>query len=329
MKIKNFFAITLAAALIGITLNAVQAKTIVGIAHTQKETHPDHLGFLAFKDYVEKNAGDKYEVQIYPNKTAGSNEKVIELVRAGSIQFMAISSANLEPYNKKYALFSIPYLFSNEANYEKFITDQSVLEALAENYVEDGFTPLGAFTAGTRSFYAKFPINSPADLAGKTFRVQIGQTNRDIMNCLEAHDLTINFGDVYAAIKSGAVDGAENNELALVEQKHGELCKYYSYDRHQMCPDFIVGSTVFLYSLPEEDFELFKKAALEAEKVEIGKWKECIEAAKKKAIEMGVKFFEVDNQAFRDKVAPVREQLLNNNPEIKPLYEKALSFDNN
>lgn len=329
MKLTKYFVLSLAAALIGMTFNLAEAKTIVGVAHAQKETHPDHLGFLAFKDYVEKNAGDKYEVQIYPNKTAGSNEKVIEHIKSGSIQFMAISSANLEPYNKKYALFSIPYLFSSEAKYERFITDQSVLETLAENNVEDGFTPLGAFTAGTRSFYANFPISTPADLIGKTFRVQTGQTNRDIMNCLEANDMTINFGDVYAALKSGAVDGAENNELALVEQKHAEICKYYSYDRHQMCPDFIVGSSVFLYSLPEEDLELFKKAAIEAEKVEIGKWKECIEVAKKKAEEMGVKFMEVDHQAFKDKVAPVRENLLKRNPEIKDLYEKALSFDNN
>ena len=326
MKILKYISLILSA-LILCSAGAVQAKTVVAIAHTHEESHPDHKGFLAFKDYVEKKAGDRYEVQIYANKTSGSNEDVIDLVKSGSIQFMAISTANLEPHNKKYAVFSLPYLFSSEEIYEKFITDPSVIEELSENNDEDGFTPLAAFTAGTRSFYAKTPIKSVKDLEGKRFRIQSGRTNKELMYYFGANDITISFGEVYKALKNNIVDGAENNELALVDQKHGEFCKYYTYDRHQMCPDMLVGSSLFLYSLPEEDFDMFRKAAIEAQKVEFGSWKKSVEEAKKKAKEMGVTFIDVDVHEFQEKVKPIYEEMLKNKPQIKSLYEKARAFD--
>ncbi|WP_051639045.1 TRAP transporter substrate-binding protein DctP [Succinivibrio dextrinosolvens] len=327
MKIIRSISLVILSALILCPLGAVQAKTVVTIAHTHEESHPDHQGFLAFKEYVEKNAGDRYEVQIYANKTSGSNEEVIDLIKSGTIQFMAISTSNLEPHNKKYAVFSLPYLFSSEEIYEKFITDPSVIEELSENNDEDGFTPLAAFTAGTRSFYAKTPIKSVKDLEGKRFRIQSGRTNKELMYYFGANDITISFGEVYKALKNNIVDGAENNELALVDQKHGEFCKYYTYDRHQMCPDMLVGSSLFLYSLPEEDFDMFRKAAIEAQKVEFGSWKKSVEEAKKKAKEMGVTFIDVDVHEFQEKVKPIYEEMLKNKPQIKSLYEKARAFD--
>lgn len=327
MKIIRSISLVILSALILCPLGAVQAKTVVTIAHTHEESHPDHQGFLAFKEYVEKNAGDRYEVQIYANKTLGSNEEVIDLIKSGTIQFMAISTSNLEPHNKKYAVFSLPYLFSSEEIYEKFISDPAVIEELAEENDKDGFTPLAAFTAGTRSFYAKTPIKSVKDLEGKRFRIQSGKTNKDLMYYFGANDITISFGEVYKALKNNVVDGAENNELALVDQKHGEFCKYYTYDRHQMCPDMLVGSSLFLYSIPEEDFDMFKKAAIEAQKVEFNRWKKSIEDAKKKAKEMGVTFIDVDVHEFQEKVKPIYEDVLKNNPQIKSLYEKARAFD--
>lgn len=327
MKLSRYLALSFAAAVLCLPFSGVQAKTVIEVAHTHKETHPDHLAVLAFKDYVEKHAGNDYEVQIYPDNKAGSNEQVIELLRSGAVQFMVISTSNLEPYNKKYALFSIPYLFSSEENYEKFITDLAVMEDLGAKNEEDGFTPLSAFTSGSRSFYAKSPINTPEDLKGKTFRVQTGRTNKEMMSFFDSNYVTISFGEVYSALEKGLIDGAENNELALVEQKHGEFCKYYSYDHHQMIPDLLVGSSVFLYSIPHKDFDIFKQAAIEAQKVEFSLWKEKIQQAKKKAQQMGVKFKEVNVDDFRNTVSAVHEHILKSRPEIKELYDKAIALD--
>ena len=58
--------------------------------------------------------------------------------------------------------------------------------------------------------------------------------------------------DLYTAIQQGVINGAENNELALTNNKHGEVAKYYSYNQHQMVPDVLIGNTKFLESLSDE-----------------------------------------------------------------------------
>ena len=89
-------------------------KRIIRIAHSQAETHPEHIGLLKFKEYVEEKLGDKYEVQIFPNELLGSQTKAIELTQTGAIDFVLVGTPNLENFAKVYEIFSMPYLFTSE-----------------------------------------------------------------------------------------------------------------------------------------------------------------------------------------------------------------------
>ncbi len=300
-----------------------ESKQVIRLSHSQIETHPDHLGALAFKQVVESKLGDKFEVQIFPNATLGANEKVLELIKQGSVQYLVVSTANIESFDKLYAIFSIPYLFTSEAAYEKFITDPSILEQLSVNSAKIGFEPVAAFTAGTRNFYSKTPIKSVADLQGKKFRVQAGPVNVAMMQAFGAAATPMSFGEVYSALQQSVIDGAENNELALTDQKHGEITKFFSYDMHQMCPDLLVASNAFLTKLSADERKVFDEAAQAAQKAEFAAWHDSIAKAKAKAQEMGVQFIEVDVNEFRNKVLPLHEQILDETPDLKKLYDEA------
>ena len=76
-------------------------KRIVRISHAQSETHPEHLGLLAFKEYVEERLGDKYEVQIFPNELLGSAQKAIELTQTGAMQEPEISMQRHRSIHRK------------------------------------------------------------------------------------------------------------------------------------------------------------------------------------------------------------------------------------
>lgn len=300
-----------------------ESKQVIRLSHSQIETHPDHLGALAFKQVVESKLGDKFEVQIFPNATLGANEKVLELIKQGSVQYLVVSTANIESFDKLYAIFSIPYLFTSEAAYEKFITDPSILEQLSVNSAKIGFEPVAAFTAGTRNFYSKTPIKSVSDLQGKKFRVQAGPVNVAMMQAFGAAATPMSFGEVYSALQQSVIDGAENNELALTDQKHGEITKFFSYDMHQMCPDMLVASNAFLTKLSADERKVFDEAAQAAQKAEFAAWHDSIAKAKAKAQEMGVQFIEVDVNEFRNKVLPLHEQILDETPDLKKLYDEA------
>ena len=185
-----------------------------------------------------------------------------------------------------------------------------------------GFETVAWLDAGTRNFYATTPIITPEDLKGKKIRVQQSPTNVKMMAAFGAAAAPMSFGEVYTAIQQGVIDGAENNELALTNNKHGEVAKYYTYNHHQMVPDMLIANLRFLDNLPEEERQIFDEAALLCNKVERENWDIQVEAAKEQAREMGVEFIETDIEPFRNKIINLQEEIINANPKLEPLYER-------
>lgn len=256
-------------------------KRIIRVSHAQSETHPEHLGLLAFKEYVEEKLGDKYEVQIFPNELLGSAQKAIELTQTGAIDFVVAGTANLETFADVYEIFSMPYLFDSEEVYKSVMQDTEYMENVYASTDEAGFRVVTWYNAGTRNFYGKSPIRTPEDLKGKKIRVQQSPASVEMVKAFGAAAAPMGFGEVYTAIQQGVIDGAENNELALTNNKHGEVAKYYSYNKHQMVPDMLVANLKFLNSLSPEDYQVFKEAAALSTEVEMEEWDKSIEEAKK------------------------------------------------
>ncbi|MFR8069825.1 MAG: TRAP transporter substrate-binding protein [Clostridium sp.] len=297
-------------------------KRIIRVSHAQSETHPEHLGLLAFKEYVEEKLGDKYEVQIFPNELLGSAQKAIELTQTGAIDFVVAGTANLETFADVYEIFSMPYLFDSEEVYKSVMQDTEYMENVYASTDEAGFRVVTWYNAGTRNFYGKSPIRTPEDLKGKKIRVQQSPASVEMIKTFGAAAAPMGFGEVYTAIQQGVIDGAENNELALTNNKHGEVAKYYSYNKHQMVPDMLVANLKFLNSLSPEDYQVFKEAAALSTEVEMEEWDKSIEEAKKIATdEMGVEFIDVDVEAFKEKVLPLHESMLQENEKIRDLYD--------
>ncbi|MDK2964508.1 MULTISPECIES: TRAP transporter substrate-binding protein [Lacrimispora] len=317
----GILAAALAAGLNGCSM-ATSGKRIIRISHAQAETHPEHLGLLAFKQYVEEQLGDKYEVQIFPNEILGSAQKAIELTQTGAIDFVVAGTANLETFADVYEIFSMPYLFDSEEVYRSVMEDTDYMQNIYQSTDDAGFRVVTWYNAGTRNFYAKTPIRTPEDLKGKKIRVQQSPASVAMVQSFGAAAAPMGFGEVYTAIQQGVIDGAENNELALTNNKHGEVAKYYSYNKHQMVPDMLVGNLKFLNSLSPEEYEVFKEAARRSTEVELAEWDKSIEAAKEKAKnEMGVEFIDVDVDAFKKMVLPLHEKMLSDNPKIRDLYQ--------
>ncbi len=298
------------------------SKTIVRISHSQSETHPDHLGLLAFEEYVESRLGDKYDIQIFPNELLGSSVKAIELVQTGAIDYAVASTGNLETFDNIYQIFSIPYLFDSVELYHKVMEDKNFTDNIYTATEEAGFETVAWLDAGTRNFYATTPIRKPEDLKGKKIRVQQSPTNVKMMSAFGSAAAPMSFGEVYTAIQQGVIDGAENNELALTNNKHGEVAKYYTYNRHQMVPDMLIANVRFLDSLSEEERKIFDEAASLCTEVERENWDKQVNEAINQAKSMGVEFIETDIKPFKEKVLSLHDELISSNPKLQPLYER-------
>ena len=297
-------------------------KRIIRVALSQSETHPEYTGMEKFKEVIEEKLGDKYEVQIYPNELLGGQTKAIELTQTGAIDFVVAGTPNLEIFADVYEVFSMPYLFTSEEAYFASMNDTDYMEKVYESTDDTGLRVMTWFNVGSRNFYAKKPINTPDDLKGLKMRVQQSPASVKMANAFGAAASPMSFGEVYTAIQQGVIDGAENNELALTENKHGEVAKYYSYTMHQIIPDVLIANLKFLNGLSDEEKEIFYDAAQQATDTEMEAWDTQVEKAKKIAQDdMGVEFIYPDINLFKDKVSNVQQEMLDANPDIQDLYD--------
>lgn len=329
MKRRTFLSLMGAAALTssmmltGCGAGSDDDRKIVRIGHVQSQTHPDHLGLEAFANYINEKLGDKYRVEVYPSELLGSQTEMVQLTQTGAIDFVVASNAIMETFSAKYQIFNLPYLFSSVEAYHEAMDDPEVTDPIFKTTSKAGLETVAWLDAGTRNFYTiKTPINQPSDLKGLKIRVQQSPTNVEMMRLLGGTATPMGFGDVYTALQAGILDGAENNELALTDNGHGDICKYYSYDMHQMVPDILIGNNAFMESLSDEDRAVFEEGFKLVNQVEQEEWVKAVANAKDRAQnEQNVNFIYPDQKPFVEACLPLHDTVLKNNPALQPIYD--------
>lgn len=322
-------ALTLAA-LLGISIltgcsgsAAADQREIIRIGHNQSTNHPTHIALVAFEEYVEEKLGDKYNIEVFPSELLGSQNEMVQLTQTGAINFCVASNSLLETFSKDYTLFNLPYLFATSEAYHASMEDEAITGPIFESTKQAGFEAVTWLDAGTRNFYTvNKPINSPADLKGLKIRVQQSPTNVQMMSLLGGSATPMGFGEVYTALQSKIIDGAENNEMSLTDNGHGDVCKYYSYDMHQMIPDILIGNIAFLDGLPAEERAVFDEGFALINQVQREEWVTAVKNAKERAAnEQGVHFLYPDTKPFQDACMPMHDSMLEKNPDLRPIYD--------
>lgn len=308
---------------------STEQKRIVRIGHNQSTTHPTHIALVAFQEYINEHLGDKYVVEVYPNELLGSQTDMVQLTQTGAIDFCVASNAILETFSRNYEIFNLPYLFASTESYHNAMDDGEITAPIFTATEKAGFLAVTWLDAGTRNFYTvKKPIESPADLKGLKIRVQQSPTNIEMMKLLGGAAAPMGFGEVYTALQSNIIDGAENNEMALTDNGHGDVCKYYSYDMHQMVPDILIGNLAFIEGLTDEERAIFEEGYELVNRVQRSEWVEAVEAAKEKAAnEQKVQFIYPDQKPFVEACMPLHESVLSKNQEIQPIYDKIQKYN--
>ena len=333
MKRRKFLSLMGAAALTGgLMLTGCGAqgekddRKIIRIGHVQSQTHPDHLGLEAFAAHINEKLGDKYRVEVYPSELLGSQTEMVQLTQTGAIDFVVASTAIMETFSSQYQIFNLPYLFSSVEAYHAAMNDPEVTDPIFLTTSKAGLETVAWLDAGTRNFYTvKTPINQPSDLKGLKIRVQQSPTNVEMMRLLGG---TATPMDVYTALQAGILDGAENNELALTDNGHGDICKYYSYDMHQMVPDLLVANYEFMCNLSDEERAIFDEGFEIVKETEQAAWADAVAEAKDKAEnEQHVNFLYPDTAPFQEAMAPLHDSVLSANPELQSVYDRIQEYN--
>ncbi|MCK9309898.1 MAG: TRAP transporter substrate-binding protein DctP, partial [Candidatus Cloacimonetes bacterium] len=169
------------------------------------------------------------------------------------------------------------------------------------------------YDAGSRSFYTKDkPITKPIDLVGLKIRVMPSATAVEMIRALGGSATPISWGELYTALQSGVVDGAENNPPSFYTSHHFEVCKFYSLDEHTIIPDVVVISKKIWDKLSNQQREWIQQAADESAILERELWAASELKSLEEVQKAGVEINYPEKEPFIEKVQPLIESYSNN-----------------
>lgn len=285
---------------------------VLRLADNQPIGYPTVIGDEKFAELVEEYTNGKIKVEVYPQATLGDEKSCIEQVQFGGIDFTRVSISPLSSFNPLLDALQMPYLYRSPEHMWKVLNGE-IGEYFLKSMEDNGFVGLTYFDSGARSFYnTKKPIYDVADLKGMKIRVQESELMMGLVKALGAVPTPMSYGDVYSALQTGVIDGAENNWPSYDSSSHYEVAKYYSIDQHTRVPEMLVASKTTMDKLSKEHQDIIKKAAKEAQATQIQAWADYVEKSKAKVLAAGCQINEINNQAeFAKAMDPLYEKMLN------------------
>ncbi len=277
------------------------------LAHTLPTDHPVHRAMQFMADRCEELSSGSLQIQIYPSEQLGSEQQCVELLQIGSLSITKVSAAVMESFTDDYKVLGLPYIFRSKEHGFK-VLDGDIGKELLLSTENKFIRGLCFYDAGSRSFYTiDKPILKPEDLTGLKIRVMKSKTAMDMVKMLGGSPTPISFGELYTALQSGVVDGAENNPPSLYTSHHYEVCKHYSLDEHSSVPDVLIMSQHIWKKLSNEEKKWIQQAADESVTVERKLWKESVKKSLEEIQKAGVTVYYPDKTAFARKVIDVYE----------------------
>lgn len=210
----------------------------------------------AFKEKVEELSGGTIEIDIQFNGVLGSENDVLDMILAGdtSIDMSRISAFALNPYGcPKSMLLSLPFTFVSREHYWNFANSDLAPEFLNEPQ-EVGLPVRGIFYGeeGFRHFFTAKEISSVDDLAGMKLRVSNDPVMNGLVEALGASPTVVSFGELYSALQTGVVDGAEQPIVNYKSNAFQEVAPYLILDGHTLGAVQVVITDTAWAKLSEE-----------------------------------------------------------------------------
>ncbi|VVO23212.1 Solute-binding protein [Pseudomonas fluorescens] len=271
--------------------------------------YPTVVAEKSMGEALTKETNGDLTFKYFPGGVLGSEKEVIEQAQVGAIQMTRVSLGIVGPVVPDVNVFNMPFIFRDQAHMRAVI-DGEVGDAILDKITnsEFGLVALAWMDGGTRNIYTKKPVRKLEDLKGMKIRVQGNPMFIDTINAMGGNGIAMDTGEIFSALQTGVIDGAENNPPTLLEHNHFQNAKYYSLTGHLILPEPIVMSKITWEKLTPDQQVLVKKAAKAAQAEERTLWDAKSTSSEEKLKAAGVEFITVDKKPFYEATASVREK---------------------
>ncbi len=284
---------------------------VLTYAENQAEDYPTTQGAYRFAELVRERTEGKVEIRISPGAVMGDEQAVVEQLQFGGVDFTRASLSSLGDKDPKLNVLQMPYLYTGPEHMWA-VLDGDIGDEFLRSFENLELVALSWYDAGARNFYtSEKPITCLEDFQGMNIRVQEAELMADMVEALGAHAVPLTYMDVYSALQTGKIDGAENNWPSYESENHYEVARYYTVDEHTRVPEVQLIARSTWDKLPQEYQKIIKECALESAKYERLLWQEREKASEKKVRDAGCQVIELsaeEKARFQAAVTPVYEK---------------------
>jgi len=315
MLFRRHFVLPGAAALLALALGLpfgalAQSKTVWKASDVHPLGYPTVEAILRMGKKLEAATNGRISIQMYPSMQLGGEKEMIEQAQVGALQIARISVGAMGPVVDELNVFNLPFIFRDENHMRKVIDGpigDELLEKINSNPASR-IVVLGWMDAGVRNVYGKKPVVVPADLKGQKIRMMGNPIFVETMNAMGGNGVAMGFNELYSALETGVVDGAENNPPTLLAQNHYLVSKVYSETGHLIIPEIFIFSKRTWDGLSADDKALLKKLSRETQFDQRKLWDDKTATAEGELKAKGVQFVKADKPAFYKATQPIRDK---------------------
>lgn len=297
-------------ALLAATAAPVAAQDhVFKVGHTNAAGEIQDEGLQKMKELLEAKTDGAATLEIYPSGQLGDEAQAIEGVLLGSMDMTMPSNSMLSNYVEDFKVFDMPFLFPTiEGLGEKVDEHWGMMQASAN---AGGFQLLGVYSSGIRHLMTKKPVEEIGDLAGMKIRTMQNPVHVEAWRAYGANPTPMSYNELYGALQSGVVDGAE-----------GASSAYDGMRFYEVAPDFaLVGWLNMIAPV------VMQKAAFDALPPDI---QTALTESGREAAEWQRGYVEQQEQPLIDRFTELGATVTRPDPEpfravSEPLYESQLT----
>lgn len=245
-------------------VNDSEETFVIIAAHSHNEILSVHHFFVYFIEEIEKLSHGRISVTLFPAGQLGGDPDLTTKIQAGEIQMMG---SNISPHSifmPDLAVFDIQFVHPNLEIARKVISDQELLEKVAEIYAEDGFHHLGFTDSAFGHISANFPIMSPADMKGLPIRSRINSFHVAAWEAIGADPVSLSIGQIFTSLQEGVIVAQENPLEQSILFGFYQLQTHFTESNHFLHVNTYVMCKEFYNSLPEDLQSAVDQAAMTA-----------------------------------------------------------------
>lgn len=326
MDRRRFLATGVGAGIAALTVGskpanaATTSQQLLRAADVHVDGYPTVEAVRWIGRYLSERTDGRLNTLVYHSGQLGRETVTVDLVRFNALALTRVYLATMNDSVPVTRILSLPFLIDSTPHLRRTL-DGALGESLLGSFERRDLVGLAFYDSGSRSIYnTKRPIHTPDDLRGLKLRVPVSEIFVRLIHALGANATPLPYGEVFSALQTHLIDGAENNIKSFHSSRQFEAAHYWSESQHTFTPDVLLMSRTAYDRLAPKDRDLIREAAAASVPYARGLWDSSEHKAREAIIAGGVKVNAVDREAMRAATAGITREYLRE-PQLARLYE--------